>query len=185
MSDGFQNFIDSMDNVPPELERNFILMRDLDARSQDLKKQVDNCLVDYKKSKSKSGRAQILALTNELYSKLDSYAADKVSLANQIYDLIDRNIRRFESVSTSPEPEQKKPIELFDMPADENEPKFCFCRNISFGQMIACDNPECSIEWFHFQCVGLDVKPKGNWFCPNCKNLVKSRRSSRSRRRKK
>lgn len=26
---------------------------------------------------------------------------------------------------------------------------------VSFGQMIACENDECEIEWFHFECVGL------------------------------
>lgn len=23
--------------------------------------------------------------------------------------------------------------------------------------MVACDNPECSVEWFHFECVGLSA----------------------------
>lgn len=26
----------------------------------------------------------------------------------------------------------------------------CFCQTISYDQMIACDNKNCSIEWFHF-----------------------------------
>jgi hypothetical protein len=34
--------------------------------------------------------------------------------------------------------------------------------------MVACDNPECPIEWFHFACVGLTEQPKGKWYCPDC-----------------
>lgn len=33
-----------------------------------------------------------------------------------------------------------------------------FCRRISFGSMVACENPDCPIEWFHFECVGLKIE---------------------------
>ncbi|XP_025207303.1 inhibitor of growth protein 4-like [Melanaphis sacchari] len=59
--------------------------------------------------------------------------------------------------------------QILDMPVDPNEPKFCLCNQVSFGQMIGCDNPDCPIEWFHFVCVKLSTKPKGKWFCPICK----------------
>ena len=55
-----------------------------------------------------------------------------------------------------------------DMPVDPNEPTYCVCHQVSFGQMIGCDNMECPIEWFHFACVGLITKPKGKWYCPSC-----------------
>ncbi|XP_062518991.1 inhibitor of growth protein 1-like [Corticium candelabrum] len=51
---------------------------------------------------------------------------------------------------------------------DPNEPTYCLCDQVSFGEMIGCDNDECPIEWFHFQCVGLMSKPKGKWYCPQC-----------------
>ena len=37
-----------------------------------------------------------------------------------------------------------------------------------YGKMIACDNLNCPIEWFHFGCVGLSSKPRGQWFCMEC-----------------
>ncbi|KXJ28251.1 inhibitor of growth protein 1 [Exaiptasia diaphana] len=55
-----------------------------------------------------------------------------------------------------------------DIPIDPNEPTYCLCKQVSFGEMIGCDNDECEIEWFHFQCVGLTTKPKGKWYCPKC-----------------
>uniref|UniRef100_A0A336NA97 Inhibitor of growth protein n=1 Tax=Culicoides sonorensis TaxID=179676 RepID=A0A336NA97_CULSO len=52
---------------------------------------------------------------------------------------------------------------------DPDEPTYCLCDQISFGEMILCDNDLCPIEWFHFSCVGLATKPKGKWYCPNCR----------------
>jgi hypothetical protein len=52
---------------------------------------------------------------------------------------------------------------------DPNEPTYCVCSRPSFGEMIQCDNEECAVEWFHFECVGLANLPKGQWFCPTCK----------------
>ena len=47
---------------------------------------------------------------------------------------------------------------------------YCFCKKAEFGRMIACDNENCTIVWFHFTCVGLSRAPKGKWFCSdNCK----------------
>ena len=62
------------------------------------------------------------------------------------------------------------PIDVLDMPVDPNEPLYCICQQVSYGDMIGCDDTECTIEWFHFGCVGLtqDTKPKGKWFCPIC-----------------
>ncbi|XP_055906615.1 inhibitor of growth protein 1 [Eupeodes corollae] len=54
-------------------------------------------------------------------------------------------------------------------PIDPDEPTYCLCDQISFGEMILCDNDLCPIEWFHFSCVSLVSKPKGKWYCPNCR----------------
>ena len=56
-----------------------------------------------------------------------------------------------------------------DIPVDPNEPTYCICRQVSYGEMIGCDNTSCTIEWYHFGCVGLTSKPKGKWYCPNCR----------------
>uniref|UniRef100_A0A0N4X5L6 PHD-type domain-containing protein n=1 Tax=Haemonchus placei TaxID=6290 RepID=A0A0N4X5L6_HAEPC len=52
---------------------------------------------------------------------------------------------------------------------------------ISFGEMIGCDNEKCEIEWFHFECIGLTTKPKGKWFCPNCRHPDSARMPKASR----
>ncbi len=56
-----------------------------------------------------------------------------------------------------------------DPPIDPDEPTYCLCDQVSYGEMIGCDNDACTIEWFHFNCVGLTTKPKGKWYCPKCR----------------
>jgi len=57
------------------------------------------------------------------------------------------------------------------------EETYCFCQNISYGDMVACDHPNCRHEWFHFPCVGLTKRPEVNygnsWYCPECLEKVK------------
>ncbi|GAB2295329.1 PHD finger protein ing1 [Dionaea muscipula] len=63
-----------------------------------------------------------------------------------------------------------------DLPIDPNEPTYCVCNQVSYGEMVACDNIYCRIEWFHFGCVGLKEKPKGKWYCPDCSATRKPRK---------
>lgn len=49
-----------------------------------------------------------------------------------------------------------------------DDKKYCICQNVSFGDMVACDNEDCPYEWFHWSCVGLKSEPNGTWFCPEC-----------------
>ncbi|XP_078457066.1 inhibitor of growth protein 1 [Lampetra fluviatilis] len=65
--------------------------------------------------------------------------------------------------------EPHSPPELDLSTVDPDEPTYCLCNQVSYGDMIGCDNEACAIEWFHFGCVGLSHKPKGKWFCPRCR----------------
>lgn len=63
---------------------------------------------------------------------------------------------------TLPEPE----------PVVEQEETFCFCKQPSLGDMIACDNDKCpNGEWFHYKCVGLLNRVEAlkyatqKWYC--------------------
>jgi hypothetical protein len=44
----------------------------------------------------------------------------------------------------------------------DEEPTYCYCGGVSYGEMVACDGPSCPREWFHLDCVGLQKAPKGN-----------------------
>lgn len=41
------------------------------------------------------------------------------------------------------------------------QPLFCICNKPEFRKMIECDN---------VSCVGVRRKPRGEWYCPECKS---------------
>ncbi|XP_068151049.1 inhibitor of growth protein 5 isoform X1 [Drosophila tropicalis] len=279
-----ENYLDGLESLPTELERNFKLMRKLDDRAQTAMKSIDSHAKDFMRKLTESGamseeeRKERLEDIKALFGKAKEYSDDKVQLAIQTYELVDKQIRRLDNdlarfegeiqekaSSTRAKSEeavakkgrkktkdgkttgkkkksaassddetsgralgnqntsntnlnvssnasggnggqgskkkkskvnqeketrkggaQKKavdvddsekeschtnathPSDVMDMPVDPNEPTYCLCHQVSYGEMIGCDNPDCPIEWFHFACVGLTIKPKGKWFCPKC-----------------
>ena len=42
------------------------------------------------------------------------------------------------------------------------EPRYCYCNQVSYGSMVACDADDCPREWFHLSCVGLTRAPGKN-----------------------
>ncbi|ELK32677.1 Inhibitor of growth protein 5 [Myotis davidii] len=273
-----------IENLPCELQRNFQLMRELDQRTEDKKAEIDILAAEYistVKTLSPEQRVEHLQKIQSAYSKCKEYSDDKVQLAMQTYEMVDKHIRRLDAdlarfeadlkdkleaakvssvvgsdsqgvhlplpggpsarasgwihspfsehmpasrvdkhirrldadlarfeadlkdkleegrsqkekrssrgrgrrTSEEDTPKKKKhkggseftdtilsvhPSDVLDMPVDPNEPTYCLCHQVSYGEMIGCDNPDCPIEWFHFACVDLTTKPKGKWFCPRC-----------------
>lgn len=139
---------------------------------------INNCVKEYELATEQSKRVAIRKESNDLFEKLQSFSDDKVELAGRTYDLVDKNIKRLLSISAaytykSSQTPDGQPAEVqaigYDMPLDPNEPKYCICHTVSFGEMIACDNAECPIEWFHLSCLNIDKAPKGKWYCGQCR----------------
>ncbi|KFY46369.1 hypothetical protein V495_02532 [Pseudogymnoascus sp. VKM F-4514 (FW-929)] len=70
-----------------------------------------------------------------------------------------------------------------EVEVDANEPRYCYCNGVSYGEMVACDNDNCAKEWFHMECAGLKVAPKNaaKWYCddyprPFFSNMDRTRR---------
>ena len=59
--------------------------------------------------------------------------------------------------------------EVEDDDEQSDDRKYCTCRSVSYGNMVACDNDECAYEWFHWSCVGMTREPAGKWFCAECR----------------
>ncbi|KAL4888321.1 hypothetical protein BDV59DRAFT_188816 [Aspergillus ambiguus] len=77
--------------------------------------------------------------------------------------------------------EEEESIHEGDDEDEEGEPRYCYCNEISFGEMVACDNDACPREWFHLSCVGLTKPPGKNvkWYCNECKDSMRRSRSGR------
>lgn len=258
-----EHYLDSLQHLPIELQRNFKLMRDLDDRAHGLMRTIDlmadELLPSIPKMDEETKQDKVNTIQG-LFNKAKEYGDDKVQLAIQTYELVDKHIRRLDSdlarfeseiqekvmsaraaqqaaadqetTTTTVKKGRKKhkgndksaastgkkkrigasseddtagtvikkkktqrkgnnaianavkeqdenadldsvggmahPSDVLDMPVDPNEPTYCLCHQVSYGEMIGCDNPDCPIEWFHFACVDLKIKPKGKWYCPKC-----------------
>lgn len=260
-----EHYLDSLQHLPIELQRNFKLMRDLDDRAHGLMRTIDlmadELLPNIPKMDEETKKEKVNTIQG-LFNKAKEYGDDKVQLAIQTYELVDKHIRRLDSdlarfeseiqekvmnsraaqqptadqesnpatvkkgrkkhkgsekaatatgkkkrtgasseedaVASGRSAAKKKaqrkgatttatavkeqeenadldsvagmahPSDVLDMPVDPNEPTYCLCHQVSYGEMIGCDNPDCPIEWFHFACVDLKIKPKGKWYCPKC-----------------
>lgn len=77
--------------------------------------------------------------------------------------------RRASTPTATGKAEEPPPSAFKD--ADPHEERYCLCRDVSHGAMVACDNATCSVEWFHLGCVGLKIGPRRreSWYCPNCR----------------
>ncbi|XP_067281683.1 inhibitor of growth protein 4 isoform X2 [Pseudorasbora parva] len=222
-----EHYLDSIENLPFELQRNFQLMRDLDQRTEDLKGQIDSLAREYTATARTLSSEQKLSLLRQIqqsYGKCKEFGDDKVQLAMQTYEMVDKHIRRldtdlarfeadlkekqiestdYDSTSSkgnksdhrgpkkkevtrtrskvkssdddcSSKSGQKKvklaqglqrrgelepcdiaefstpavnfgnvhPSDVLDMPVDPNEPTYCLCHQVSYGEMIGCDNTD-------------------------------------------
>ncbi|GAB7366249.1 hypothetical protein MBLNU230_g7806t1 [Neophaeotheca triangularis] len=52
---------------------------------------------------------------------------------------------------------------------------YCYCSKVSYGDMVCCDNDDCGIQWFHWDCVELKREPEGEWLCPDCRKLPRGK----------
>ncbi|KAI7288324.1 hypothetical protein KC343_g699 [Hortaea werneckii] len=62
-----------------------------------------------------------------------------------------------------------------DYEEENNDHLYCYCQKVSYGDMVCCDNDDCAYQWFHFDCVGIESEPKGEWLCPTCRELPRSK----------
>uniref|UniRef100_A0A667HLZ0 Inhibitor of growth family member 5 n=1 Tax=Lynx canadensis TaxID=61383 RepID=A0A667HLZ0_LYNCA len=218
-----EHYLDSIENLPCELQRNFQLMRELDQRTEDKKAEIDILAAEYistVKTLSPDQRVEHLQKIQSAYSKCKEYSDDKVQLAMQTYEMVDKHIRRldadlarfeadlkdkmegsdFESsggrglkkgrgqkekrgsrgrgrrTSEEDTPKKKKhkggseftdtilsvhPSDVLDMPVDPNEPTYCLCHQVSYGEMIGCDNPDVSVGAVHGPRAGPCTQGRG------------------------
>ena len=60
-----------------------------------------------------------------------------------------------------------------DTPKDaSSETAVCICQQPPTGEMVQCDNEECSVGRYHLSCARLKSRPSGIWFCNMCIQIV-------------
>merc|ERR1719419_791571 len=126
----------------------------------------NECETTNKKNSRKSlaGDSKKQKKRKEMEDKEDSKSNKKAKIAGAVQDSPGTNVSLNALLPLS-----VAASDVLDMPVDPNEPTYCLCHQVSYGEMIGCDNQDCPIEWFHFGCVNLTTKPKGKWYCPKCR----------------
>ncbi|XP_015260386.1 PREDICTED: inhibitor of growth protein 2-like [Cyprinodon variegatus] len=262
-----EDYLECVESLPLDIQRNVSLLREIDAKYQEVLNEVDEVFEKYKGEQDAAQRKRLQVQLQRALILSQELGDEKIHVVTQMTELVENRSRQMDShslclqepseaerinperrssIQESPAPERtsnrrpRRPRNsesrdsaqlsangsLVDDPADElplppprekksksskkkkrkskqerdaspvdftidpNEPTYCLCEQVSYGEMIGCDNEQCHIEWFHFSCVGLTYKPKGKWYCPKCrgdnektmdKNLDKNRKDRRSR----
>lgn len=179
-----EEFIEISATLPNDLFKSLTLLRELDVKVNDI---ISSTSQTVEKGEFDS------KILDQKYKEAMQLSDEKIQISIQTYETIDKMIKILdEKLSKSiekeeitsdgtPTPKKKKtektPPPKFveqDIPVDPNEPVYCYCKKVSFGQMICCDSDDCEKEWFHFACVGLTEEPKNEWFCPDCEKKKRS-----------
>ncbi|KAL1282303.1 hypothetical protein QQF64_001106 [Cirrhinus molitorella] len=257
ISNYVREYLDLVESLPFDLQRNVSLMREIDAKYQELLKELDEAYEKHCQEEDPIQQRRLLHCIQRALIRSQELGDEKIQLASQMVEMVENRSRQVDSLAelleTRHEPqesmtattissvipskrreEEKRREEPLgsterlsgtnkrsrrqknnnndtrenistvnndegtagivrekrnktskkkkkskakaerepsptDLPIDPNEPTYCLCEQVSFGEMIGCDNDECPIEWFHFSCVELNHKPKGKWYCPKCR----------------
>ncbi|XP_061565854.1 inhibitor of growth protein 2 [Cololabis saira] len=263
-----EDYLECVESLPLDIQRNVSLLREIDAKYQEVLKEVDEVFEKYKAEQDAAQRKRLQVQLQRALIVSQELGDEKIHVVTQMTELVENRSRQMEShslvlqepgepervsverrsssVPEAPAPErsstrrprrqrisesrdpahpaangsllddsleelslppprekksksskkkkrkakQERDASPVDFAIDPNEPTYCLCEQVSYGEMIGCDNDQCPIEWFHFSCVGLTYKPKGKWYCPKCrgdnektmdKSLDKNRKDRRSR----
>lgn len=130
----------------------------------------DSNLSETKALDGKSRKENIQRKKDKTNNRLKEERDDKKEDRKVKEKVIAGKVTKKNKVATKFKKKKKKEKEEIptELAVDPDEPTYCICNSISYGEMIGCDNEECEIEWFHFGCVNLTHKPKGKWYCPSC-----------------
>lgn len=143
-----ENYLDGLEHLPAELRRNFNLMRELDNRVQTLMKTIDKECNDFMKNTSsdtappvsEDGRRDKLKAIQDMFNKTKQLGDDKVQLAIQTYELVDKHIRRLDA-----------DLQRFEGEIQDKNPTGPPEENVAKSKWRGCDPWSISINILSFQ----------------------------------
>ncbi|KAF9159164.1 hypothetical protein BGX20_003077, partial [Mortierella sp. AD010] len=103
------DYLDTVESLPLELQRQFTLMQDLDAKAQSIMAEVGTKaaeFIDNVQTCTPQERIQLLKSLNEMLVESLRQGEEKVALATAAYDVVDRHVRRLDDDLQKYEDEQ-------------------------------------------------------------------------------
>ncbi|KAH0867940.1 hypothetical protein HID58_074962 [Brassica napus] len=184
-ADEFESNLVSLAHV---LQKKYALLRDLDKSLQENQRQNEQrCekeIEDIRRGRTGNVTPNAHFSEEAIDEQKHSVriADEKLALAMQAYDLVDMHVQQLDQYMKKSNEQMRREKENASASNLENSGEAGKAGEgrrggrKNYGEMIACDNNECKIEWFHFGCVGLKDQPKGKWYCPDCATVKKSRK---------
>uniref|UniRef100_A0A3B3T6H8 Inhibitor of growth family, member 3 n=1 Tax=Paramormyrops kingsleyae TaxID=1676925 RepID=A0A3B3T6H8_9TELE len=94
-----EDYLEMIEQLPMDLRDRFTEMREMDLQVQNamdqLEQRVNEFFINAKKNKPEWREEQMEVIKKDYYKALED-ADEKVQLANQIYDLVDRHLRKLD-----------------------------------------------------------------------------------------
>ena len=108
---------------------------------------------------------------NALTSSTSTNTAQNTFVSTNSIQTTSRSVSTESALTTSTSSDNTQATFASTDPDDADAEVWCFCKQgESYGDMIGCDNPQCTIQWFHLSCLKLEQHqvPRGKWYCPLC-----------------
>ena len=66
--------------------------------------------------------------------------------------------------------DSRTPLSAIEPPDvhDEDDGRWCYCKESKGGEMVACDNKDCDVKWYHMSCLSMTEATSKKWLCPTC-----------------
>ncbi|KAI6181347.1 Inhibitor of growth protein 5-like protein [Aphelenchoides besseyi] len=150
-----KKFRDRINQLTIPIRENFSRIGELDRECVEKQMMVESLVLPmvqhWTKTRREIRQKRYKALKNAL-EKLEQLANEKVKIASQSYEEIDKCVVQLDKLYAKELQKQVPfdPTTVVDMPVDPNEPTYCVCRQVSFGQMIACENKSCPVCFANF-----------------------------------
>ena len=182
----------SLANVPATVHRALLNVTELDERMQTTIKRVDLHAGTYLRSVRPGTVADpdaLKQLRTEQRTAL-GLVEKKIQVSSEVYELVDKHVARLDAeiarydIAAGIPQGRECEVGASSLGPPWEEPMYCTCGRPSFGDMVGCDNPDCAIEWFHFECVGISTSPTGEWLCHVCALLGEAKATAAAAARK-
>eukprot|EP01130_Rhizamoeba_saxonica_P003780 TRINITY_DN1569_c0_g1_i2.p1 TRINITY_DN1569_c0_g1~~TRINITY_DN1569_c0_g1_i2.p1 ORF type:complete len:210 (-),score=37.54 TRINITY_DN1569_c0_g1_i2:398-952(-) len=96
MSTFLENYLASVDTLPAEIKKNFTLLRELDEKIEEISSNVEKVCKGYKSSEEVDLSWEFIEESRQELQKCVDWGEEKVRIAVQTYDLVDRHIQRLD-----------------------------------------------------------------------------------------
>lgn len=114
-------------------------------------------------NKDELSKNEKLEVAENVYKFIMNFNAILISSTSEpVSDYIDNSEEWYSANELS------NPLQTTQEYFDTNNSTYCYCNGPYVGKMVGCDGENCSIEWFHFECVNLKEAPKDKWYCKEC-----------------